>query len=194
LQIIPRILRFILKPTNDVKHSLQNASSHYDTSNELFQAFLSPDMSYSCALWSGDPSESLESAQRRKVHNIIRKARISPGDHVLDIGGGWGFLAMEAVKLTNCRVTAITLSKEQKALAEENITKAGLSDKIKFLLCDYRNTPRPEGGYDRVVSVEMVEHVGKDHMDTFFAFISRLLKPNGGLMVLQGITIINEVG
>ncbi|KIW93991.1 uncharacterized protein Z519_05306 [Cladophialophora bantiana CBS 173.52] len=122
------IPRLMVKPTSDVKHTLRNASPYYDTSNKLFAAFLSSDMSYLCALWSGDQHKSLGSAECWKAHNIIEKAQISARDHVLDIGGGWDFLAIERVRLTACQVTAITLSKEQKALAEENIRRAGLTD------------------------------------------------------------------
>ncbi|KAF2186649.1 cyclopropane-fatty-acyl-phospholipid synthase [Zopfia rhizophila CBS 207.26] len=192
-QLIPKLFRLV-RPTNDPAHALKNASFHYDTSNDLFAGFLSPDMNYSSALWSADDHlESLEAAQIRKVHNIIKKARISSNDHVLDIGGGWGSLAIEAVKLTGCKVTATTLSKEQKAMFEERAKAAGCADRIEVILCDYRSTPKPPGGYDRVVSVEMLEHVGKEHMDEYFASISKLLKDEGGRMVVQGITVINKL-
>jgi cyclopropane-fatty-acyl-phospholipid synthase len=151
-------------------------------------------MNYSSAIWSSDPKETLETAQRRKVHNIISKARISsPSQHVLDIGCGWGDLAMEAVKATGCRVTGLTLSAEQKALAEERIKAAGLDARISILLCDYRQAPKPAGGYDRVVSVEMLEHVGDSFMNKYFECISNLLRKDGGIMVIQGITINNHV-
>ena len=112
---------------------------------------------------------------------------------MLDIGGGWGYLAIETVKMTGCRVTATTLSVEQKALGEKRIQEAGLQDRIQVLLCDYRNTPRIEGGYDRIVSVEMLEHVGKEFMDGYFGAIDRLLNREYGVVVVQGITIINKV-
>lgn len=150
-------------------------------------------MNYSNAIWSNDPDESLETAQIRSVHNIIRLANISSSDHILDIGCGWGHLAMEAVRLTGCRVTGITLADEQKALAEKRIKAAGLDDRITILLCDYRNAPKPPGGYDRVVSVEMVEHVGAKYMKGFFGKISSLLKPEGGVLVMQAITTNNLV-
>jgi cyclopropane-fatty-acyl-phospholipid synthase len=192
-RLVPSLTYFFFGPNNDIKHAKKNASFHYDTSNEHFASFLSADMNYSSALWSGDQNETLETAQRRKVHNIIDKARISATDHVLDIGCGWGDLAMEAVKKTGCRVTGLTLSSEQKELAEKRIAEAGLQDSITILLCDYRNAPRPDGGYDRVVSVEMLEHVGDAYMNQYFESISRLLKDSGGIMVVQGITIINSV-
>lgn len=150
-------------------------------------------MNYSSAIWSGEPGESLESAQRRKVQNILDKADISSTDHVLDIGCGWGNLAITAVQQTGCRVSGLTLSTEQKALAEERLKAAGLQDKITILLCDYRKAPMPEGGYDRIISIEMLEHVGDKFMNTYFQQISTYLKPNGGRMVVQGITKINSV-
>lgn len=151
-------------------------------------------MNYSSAFWSPDPGETLHTAQRRKVHNIIDQARITSSDHVLDIGCGWGDLAMEAVKRTGCRVTGLTLSAEQKRLAEKRVGEAGLEKQIEILLCDYRHAPRPDTGYDCVVSVEMLEHVGDKYMKQYFTSISRLLNPAGGRMVVQGITILNSVG
>lgn len=194
LQVLPKLRRAIAPPTNTLSAALDNASVHYDTSNELFKAFLSPDMNYSSAIWAEDiANENLESAQIRKVHNIIEKAKIQPRHHVLDIGCGWGSLAIEAVKLTGCTVTGLTLSAEQKVLAEDRIAKAGFSDKIEILLCDYRKAPMLPAGYDRIVSVEMIEHVGSAHMNTFFEEIEKYLHRDHGLMVIQGITATNEV-
>lgn len=193
-RLVPNLSSLLLAPTNGVAQSKKNASFHYDTSNDHFGSFLSPDMNYSSAIWSGDDNnETLESAQMRKVHTIIRKARISSEHHVLDIGCGWGGLAIEAVKATGCRVTGLTLAAEQKTLAEERIKAAGLQDKITILLCDYRNAPKPEDGYDRIVSVEMLEHVGDKFMNQYFESISKLLNEKHGIMVVQGITIINPV-
>ncbi|EGR45034.1 uncharacterized protein TRIREDRAFT_68924 [Trichoderma reesei QM6a] len=189
--MIPRAAHY-LSPSNDTTNALKNASFHYDTSNNHFAGFLSPDMNYSSALWSGEPGESLEAAQRRKIQNILDKAEIASGHHVLDIGCGWGDLAIKAVQQTGCRVTGLTLSKEQKSLAEERIMAAGLQDKITILLCDYRKAPVPEGGYDRVISIEMLEHVGDKYMNKYFQHISNYLKPKGGRMVVQGITKINS--
>jgi cyclopropane-fatty-acyl-phospholipid synthase len=133
-----RLQRLLLKPGNDERNALQNARSHYDTSNSMFSSFLSPDMSYSCAIWKtvaeekeGEEEESLGDAQRRKVHNIIDKARIRKEHHVLDIGGGWAFLAIEAVKKTGCRVTVTTLSVEQKALGEKRVKEERLEERIE---------------------------------------------------------------
>ncbi|KAK0762693.1 hypothetical protein N5P37_005511 [Trichoderma harzianum] len=189
--LIPRAAHYLI-PANDNTTALKNASFHYDTSNDHFANFLSPDMNYSSAIWSGEKGESLESAQRRKIQTILDKAEISSTDHILDIGCGWGNLAITAVRQTGCRVTGLTLSKEQKALAEERIKAAGFEDKITILLCDYRKAPVPEGGYDRIISIEMLEHVGDKYMNKYFQQISALLKPKGGRMVVQGITRINS--
>ncbi|EHK25784.1 uncharacterized protein TRIVIDRAFT_62453 [Trichoderma virens Gv29-8] len=189
--LIPRAAHYLI-PSNDNINALKNASFHYDTSNTHFAGFLSPDMNYSSAIWSGEPGESLESAQRRKIQTILDQAEISSADDILDIGCGWGNLAITAVQQTGCRVTGLTLSKEQKALAEERIKAAGFQDKITILLCDYRKAPVPEGGYDRIISIEMLEHVGDKYMNKYFEQISTLLKPHGGRMVVQGITRINS--
>lgn len=190
---MPRITRILFRPKNNASNARKHAGFHYDTSNDLFQAFLSPDMNYSSALWCGQADEPLELAQRRKIHNILDKAKIESHHHILDIGCGWGYLAMEAVKTTGCRVTGLTLSVEQKTLAEERIQAAELQDKIEILLCDYRKAPAPPGGYDRIVSVEMLEHVGEKYLKSYFATISKLLKLEGGIMAVQGITNINYV-
>ncbi|TFB07205.1 Tuberculostearic acid methyltransferase UfaA1 [Trichoderma ghanense] len=189
--LIPRAAHYLI-PSNDATNALKNASFHYDTSNDHFAGFLSPDMNYSSALWSGEPGESLGSAQRRKIQNILDMAEVTSSHHVLDIGCGWGDLAIRAVQQTACRVTGLTLSKEQKSLADERIKAAGLQDKITILLCDYRKAPVPEGGYDRVISIEMLEHVGDKYMNKYFQHISGYLKPKGGRMVVQGITRINS--
>jgi cyclopropane-fatty-acyl-phospholipid synthase len=192
-QLVPAVFRLI-KPSNDPARALRNASFHYDTSNDLFAAFLSPDMNYSSPIWDpAQPEEPLEAAQLRKVHHLIAKLELSAGDHLLDIGGGWGSLAIAAAREKGCRVTATTLSREQKHLFDGRIIEAGLQHLVECVVCDYRSTPTPPGGYDRVVSVEMVEHVGREHMDEYFASISQMLKPVGGIMVVQGITIINKV-
>ncbi|KAE8380442.1 cyclopropane-fatty-acyl-phospholipid synthase [Aspergillus bertholletiae] len=179
--------------TNDVEQAQINASAHYDTSNNLFANFLSPDMNYSCAQWSANLNESLEKAQNRKVQNLLRKAKISASHHILDIGCGWGDLAIQAAQTTNCRVTGITLSKEQKSWADDRIKAAGLQDRVDILYCDYRNVPAPPSGtYDRIISVGMFEHVGREYLAEYFATISRLLHPKHGILVLDGITAITK--
>ena len=162
----------------------------------MFAAFLSDDMTYSCPIWlpKMDPEsalETLEEAQETKLQYFITQARIKESDHVLEIGTGWGSFAMAAVKKTGCQVTSLTLSKEQKELAEKRIAAAGYTDRIKVLLCDYRALPQPDRGgfYDKVVSIEMLEAVGREYMDTYFECINRLLKPRGGIGVFQCITM-----
>ena len=150
-------------------------------------------MNYSCAHWSNDAAEPLQTAQRRKVHYMIKKARVGPPHHLLDIGCGWGDLIIEAARLTGCQATGLTLSEEQKGLADQRIRDAGLQDRVRVLLCDYRNAPRPENGYDSIISIGMFEHVGPEYMDQYFEVISQLLKPENGVMVIDGITKIHPV-
>ena len=161
----------------------------------MFAAFLSEDMTYSCPIWgpTSDPKfvhESLEDAQYRKLQYFIDAAKIKPTDHVLEIGTGWGSFAIQAVRNTGCRITSLTLSREQKELAEDRIAAAGFTDRIEVLLCDYRALPMPnEGPYDKVVSIEMLEAVGREFLDTYFGCINELLKPEGGVAVFQCITM-----
>lgn len=161
----------------------------------MFAAFLSEDMTYSCPIWSpvpqpGSQDETLEDAQERKLQYIITSAKIKSSDHVLEIGTGWGSFAISAVRKTGCRITSLTLSKEQKELAEKRIEAAGYTDRIKVLLCDYRALPAPAGRlYDKVVSIEMLEAVGREYLETYFQCVDRLLRPDGGIAVFQCITM-----
>ena len=172
-----------------------NISAHYDISNEMFAAFLSGDMTYSCPIWrpDSDPeskNEILEEAQIRKLDVFIDNAKIKATDHVLEIGTGWGSFAIQAVKRTGCRVTSLTLSKEQKELAERRIAAEGYSDHVQVLLCDYRALPIPSSGlYDKVISIEMLEAVGREFLTTYFECVDKLLKPQGGIAVFQCITM-----
>ena len=161
----------------------------------MFAAFLSEDMTYSCPIWSssfafGSAHEALETAQDTKLQYFITQARIKSTDHVLEIGTGWGSFAMAAVARTGCRVTSLTLSKEQKELAEQRIKAAGYSDRIDVLLCDYRALPTPQDRfYDKLVSIEMLEAVGREFLELYFSCVNRLLKPQGGIGVFQCITM-----
>ncbi|KAL8832299.1 MAG: hypothetical protein Q9191_000353 [Dirinaria sp. TL-2023a] len=192
---IASTLTNLARSTNTLANSRLNVSAHYDISNAMFAAFLSEDMTYSCPIWSplSDPSaayESLEDAQKRKLRYFITQARIKETDHVLEIGTGWGSFAISAVQETGCRVTSLTLSKEQKELAEDRIKAAGLSAQIRVLLCDYRAmSARENKSYDKIVSIEMLEAVGREYLETYFGCISRLLKPEGGIAVFQCITM-----
>ncbi|KAG7286949.1 hypothetical protein NEMBOFW57_006449 [Staphylotrichum longicolle] len=186
--------------TNTPANALLNAAAHYDLGNDMFAAFLSRDMTYSCPIWKEETGraeareeegDGLEDAQMRKLRRVIERARISAADHVLEIGTGWGSFAIEAVKSTGCRVTSLTLSREQKGWAEERIEREGVGDRVEVLLMDYRDEklPVPEGGYDKVVSIEMIEAVGKEFLGTYFGRVDRVLKRDGGIAVFQCITM-----
>ena len=186
----------LIRRTNTLANARLNISAHYDISNDMFAAFLSPDMTYSCPIWlpKFDPhssQETLEQAQYRKLCRFVNNARIKSTDHVLEIGTGWGSFAILAVEKTGCKVTSLTLSDEQKRLAEERIRKAGFQNKIKVMLCDYRSlsTPREQDKYDKVVSIEMLEAVGAEFLETYFRCIDQLLKSDGGVAVFQCITM-----
>ncbi|RFU73985.1 cyclopropane-fatty-acyl-phospholipid synthase [Trichoderma arundinaceum] len=182
----------LARSTNTLSNALLNVSAHYDISNTMFAAFLSPDMTYSCPIWNcnqPNSDELLKSAQMRKLVYFIEGAKIQPSDHVLEIGTGWGSFAIEAVRRTGCRVTTITLSNEQKLLAEKRIEEAGLSDRIEVRLEDYRELPIPLTPYDKIVSIEMLEAVGQDYLATYFDRVHRLLKPKGGIAMFQCITM-----
>ncbi|MDT8440477.1 MAG: DUF1365 family protein [Desulfuromonadales bacterium] len=169
---------------NTVRGSERNIREHYDLSNDFFALFLDPTMTYSCALFSR-PDETLEQAQGNKLQAIIDKARIGPDDHVLEVGCGWGSFAIEAVRRTGCRVTGITISRQQLELARRRVKKAGLEGRIEIRLCDYRHI---EGSFDKLVSIEMLEAVGHAGLGPFFKACHRALRP-GGRVVIQVITI-----
>lgn len=170
---------------NTLAGSRRNIYAHYDLGNEFFKLFLDPTLMYSCAAF--EPGDTLESAQRRKVAMILDKARIAPGDEVLEIGSGWGTCAVEAAR-RGAKVTTLTISERQFEFVKERIRREGLQDRIEVRFCDYR---RAEGAYDKIVSIEMIEAVGHEFLGTFFATCDRLLKPHG-LVVIQGITIPDQ--
>jgi cyclopropane-fatty-acyl-phospholipid synthase len=193
-QVLGQITSLVRK-TNTLTNARLHISAHYDISNDMFAAFLSPDMTYSCPIWlpKTDPkskNESLESAQHRKLDRFIDNARLKSTDHVLEIGTGWGSLAMRAVQRSGCRVTSLTLSAEQKALADERIAAAGLSDRITVLLCDYRSHQPANGKrYNKIISIEMLEAVGAEFLETYFRCVDQLLDPTSGIAVFQCITM-----
>ena len=156
----------MVRGSNNLKNAKLNIMAHYDISNDMFAAFLSPDMTYSCPIWlpkshPDSASETLYDAQMRKLDRFSDTTHIKGTDHVLEIGTGWGSFAMRAVSRTGCRVTSLTLSIEQKELAEERIRAAGMADRITVLLCDYRSLEVPaSGAFDKIVSIEMLEAVG----------------------------------
>eukprot|EP00898_Chlorokybus_atmophyticus_P001648 jgi/Chlat1/2484/Chrsp175S02424 len=176
---------------NTLSQARRNIAAHYDLGNELFSLFLDPTMAYSCAVFQ-HPGEPLQDAQTRKIMGLIEKARIGEKHRVLDIGFGWGSLAIMAVQATGCHVTGITLSKEQLALAQSRVDALNLSNKITFKLCDYRSLADVEGcAFDRIVSCEMLEAVGHEYLGDFYGQCDRLLKPDG-IMVVQVITTPEE--
>ena len=164
--------------------SRRNISEHYDLGNDFFGLFLSEDLMYSSAIWDG-PDDTLEQASARKLDAICRKLDLQPGDHVVEIGSGWGGFAVHAAQRYGCRVTTTTISKEQHALASERIAAAGLSGRVRVLCQDYRDL---QGRYDKLVSIEMIEAIGAQYLQTYFAKIGELLKPDG-LALVQAITI-----
>ncbi len=171
--------------------SRRNIAGHYDLGNDLFKTFLDPAMMYSCAIYP-EAGSSLDQAAVHKLDVVCRKLELAPEDELLEIGTGWGGLAIHAAKHYGCRVTTTTISREQHDLAVERITAAGLSDRITVLMEDYRDLPDRLGKrFDKLVSIEMIEAVGERFLDRFFTTCSRMLKPDG-LMVLQSITIADR--
>ena len=164
--------------------SRRNIAAHYDLGNDFFRLFLSEDLMYSSALYAG-ADDTLEAASTRKLDRICEKLQLSPGDHVVEIGTGWGGFALHAARTRGCRVTTTTISREQHALASQRIAEAGLQERVTVLLSDYRDL---QGQYDKLVSIEMVEAIGAHYMQAYFATLGRLLKPDG-LGLVQAITI-----
>jgi len=176
-----------LRNRNTLTGAKKNIIRHYDLSNRMYSLFLDKTMTYSCAIFDRH-TDSLEDAQTRKIDRILDKACLCENHHLLEIGTGWGGLAIRAARRYGCRVTSITLSEEQQQLARERIKQAGLSDRIDVQICDYRNVT---GQYDRIVSVEMLEAVGKAYFPAFFKSCDRILKQNGTI-VIQTITIPDQ--
>ncbi|OMP01710.1 Mycolic acid cyclopropane synthase [Corchorus capsularis] len=175
---------------NSLTQARRNISRHYDLSNEHFALFLGETMQYSSGIFKNDEDEDLKVAQERKISSLIDKARIEKWHEVLDIGSGWGTFAIEVVKRTGCKYTGITLSEQQLKFAEAKVKEAGLQDKIKFLLSDYRQLP-DTCKYDRIISCEMIEHVGNEYIDEFFRCCESLLAEDG-FFILQFISIPEE--
>jgi cyclopropane-fatty-acyl-phospholipid synthase len=172
---------------NTRRRAARNVRTHYDVGNDFYGLFLDDSMSYSCAVFDR-PDATLEEAQRAKIERICRLLEPRPGHEVLEIGGGWGALAIHLARAYGCRVTSITLSGEQLALARRRVAEAGVADRVHFRLCDYREV---RGTYDRLVSVEMLEAVGYEHLGTFFEVCTRRLRPSGR-MALQSIVVSDQ--
>lgn len=160
---------------NPVRRARRNVAHHYDLSDTLYDLFLDRDRQYSCAYFT-QPDQPIETAQAQKKRHLAAKLLLAPGQRVLDIGCGWGGLALYLAKETGASVTGLTLSAEQLRVARERATVAGLADRVRFELLDYREA---EGQYDRIVSVGMFEHVGVVHYPAFFRKVKHLLAPDG---------------
>lgn len=190
---LERGFRLLGKPVARLRHwtrrntraqARENIAAHYDLGNEFYAHFLDEDLLYSSALFTDD-QQDLTQAQRAKMARLCDQLALNPGDHLLEIGTGWGALAEYAARHYGCRVTTTTLSREQHRWATERMARAGLQDRVEVLLCDYRDL---RGEYDKLVSVEMIEAVGQRYLPAFFRTCQARLRP-GGRMALQAITI-----
>jgi cyclopropane-fatty-acyl-phospholipid synthase len=182
----------LLRHANRLGHAMRpssranarrNISEHYDLSNDFFALFLDPSMMYSAARWTGT-ALTLEEAQREKNEHLCRKLRLSPDEHVLEVGTGWGGWALHAAQVHRCRVTTVTLSRQQHNVASRRVAEAGLGDRVKVRLQDFREIA---GVYDKVVSIEMIEAIGHGYLADFCRVVDRALKRDG-LLAMQFIT------
>ena len=173
---------------NNLKESLRNIHAHYDLGNDFFSTFLDDTRMYSCAIFS-KPESSLHEASITKIDRICKKLNLSPADHLLEIGTGWGGFALHAAKHYGCRVTSTTISKEQFVFTENLIKENGLQNQVTILKKDFRQL---DGQFDKLVSIEMIEAVGYKLYKTFFQKCSQLLKPEG-LLLIQAITITDNL-
>jgi len=173
----------LLRP-NSLATSRRNIAEHYDLGNDFYRLWLDETMTYSSARFTA-PDQSLREAQVEKYDALCRQLRLQPGDHLLEIGSGWGGLACHAARHYGCRVTTVTISEEQFKFARERFVREGLADQIEIRLQDYRHIT---GSFDKVVSIEMMEALGDRYLETYFAKINEVLKPEG-LVALQYITV-----
>jgi len=182
-------LKALIRRRNDARASRRNVAHHYDLDGRLYRLFLDSDLQYSCAYFT-DPANSLEIAQADKKAHIAAKLDLRPGQRVLDIGCGWGGMALFLNRVAGVEVLGVTLSEEQLAVARRRAEEAGVSDKVKFELIDYRSVT---GRFDRIVSVGMFEHVGAAHYQEFFGKCRELLTDDG-VMLLHTIGKYGKVG
>jgi len=181
----------LIKSLKNTKgRSKKNVSFHYDIGNDFYKLWLDKSMTYSCAYFKSE-EDTLEQAQKNKVGYILKKLNLEEGKTLLDIGCGWGQLIIAAAKEYKVKALGITLSTEQKAMAEERIKAEGLDDYVKVEICDYRQLKNAE--FDRIVSVGMLEHVGKENLNDFFSTVDRLMK-NGGISLVHSITGVKDGG
>jgi cyclopropane-fatty-acyl-phospholipid synthase len=167
--------------------SARNIRAHYDLGNDFFQTFLDETMTYSCGVFEDDRT-CMRDASIAKYDRLCRKLDLRPEDHVVEIGSGWGGFAIHAASTYGCRVTTTTISVEQHRLATERVAEAGLADRVTVLLKDYRDL---EGSFDKLVSIEMVEAVGHQFLETYFLQCADLLRPEG-VAAIQAITIRDD--
>ena len=182
LDIAQRVVRGV-QQHNPLGRAQRNVVHHYDLSDDLYDLFLDADRQYSCAYFEY-PNQDLDSAQLAKNRHLAAKLCLEPGQRVLDIGSGWGGLALYLAEFCDVDVTGVTLSKEQHAVSNQRAQAQGLSDRVRFELLDYRKV---EGSFDRIVSVGMLEHVGVFSLREYFAKIRELLTP-------RGVAVIHSIG
>lgn len=175
------------RQNNSKDGSVRNIHAHYDLGNDFYSLFLDETMTYSSGVFE-TPDSSLDEAQVAKIDRLCRKLDLKPTDHLVEIGTGWGGMAIHAAKNYGCRVTTTTISREQHDYACQRVAEQGLTDRITLLLEDYRDL---SGSFDKLVSVEMIEAVGFEYFDTFFQKCGSLLKPDGQ-MAIQGITMSEQ--
>jgi cyclopropane-fatty-acyl-phospholipid synthase len=173
--------------SNSKEQAKKNIAAHYDLGNEMYKLFLDKSMMYSSAVFPDDNTD-LATAQQYKLKQICDKLQLKPTDHLVEIGTGWGGMAIFAAQHYGCKVTTTTISAEQLAYAKTQVEALGLQDKITLLFEDYRDLT---GQFDKLVSIEMIEAVGDNYLDEYFEKCASLLKPDG-LMVLQAITIVDQ--
>ena len=188
VRLLTRLARKWHERQNNSKDgSARNIHAHYDLGNDFYSLFLDETLTYSSGVFE-TPESTLYEAQVAKIDRLCRKLDLKQSDHLVEIGTGWGGMAMHAAKNYGCRVTTTTISKEQHDFAGRRVSEEGLSDRITLLLEDYRDL---HGAFDKLVSVEMIEAVGYEYFDTFFTKCGSLLKPEGQ-MAIQGITMTEQ--
>ncbi|MBP6918455.1 MAG: class I SAM-dependent methyltransferase [Legionellaceae bacterium] len=187
---LAKVMRWLVHQLkrNNIKGSRRNIAQHYDLSNDFFNLFLDENMMYSSAMFPTEDAD-LNTAARYKLDVICKKLDLKPNDTVLEIGAGWGGFALHAAEHYGCKVVTTTISQQQYDLAKQRIADKNLSHQITLLQQDYRHLT---GTYDKIVSIEMIEAVGHQYYATFFSTCSRLLKPNGQILI-QAITIQDQV-
>ena len=169
--------------SNSLTGSQKNIAEHYDLNNDFFATFLDPSMTYSAAYFKV-PNLSLSEAQDEKYDRLCEQLHLKATDHVLEIGSGWGANAIFMAKNYGCKVTSVTISREQQKLAQQRVEAEGLSQRVEIIIKDYRDI---EGEFDKIVSIEMLEAVGHNYLETYFAKCAEVLKPNG-ILAFQVIT------